>query len=415
MRIRIIIFLCMIVFLTSWLIACDPDEPTTNPNPAVVVYPKESGMPAYLFTASHYMDKVYRINLESLDVDEVSVGEEPRTLAASSDGMTIAVANKKGESISIINALSLNVATIRTGYTPRDVKFSPDDAYIAVANFDNETVSLIDARTREQWDFWVGGGPANVAFDQNSRFLAVACYNEDSVQALDVRKLVTGQFLEVGFNWQRGYDRPQVLTFGKEGTPGENFLFVGSRNDPYDYETNSYADSIAVLQMSQSMETDPSFVPKVTYIKAAPNPSGFIWSHAGDMLFSINPYTDEWGDNNVIDTVSVIYPISPRDTPKEAYRFVMDDEPVAAALSPNESVMAIANMGGHSVILVYYETGATRRISTEVKPYALAFNPSGTKIVVVHDTPLMPVSMIDVASGSSKVVIDSVTMFDYVD
>ena len=399
--------LAFAILLLIGLAGCASDEPITSPHAAAVVYPQNSKGAAYLFASNRFLDRVYRIDLESLDVKVVKVGKKPRNIAPSPDGNYIAVANEEGASITIIGTANLCTRTIMTGFTPKDVRFSPDGKWIAVANYDNESVALVDARQFSTFEIWVGGGPASVAFDETSTRLAVACYDEDSVKIIDVE---TKEIERSWFGYDYGYDRPQVILFGRAGTPSENMLFVGNRKSPGDaYEHGSYDESIAILHLTEDWIENLDFQPVSELVTSGANPRGLLLNHDGDRLITLNYSFEE----TETDTLSMIAIESQGST--EIKRFISQRNPVAAALASNKDLLAVANKNSASVSLFDLEFQGAVHVKTVEKPYALAFNPSGTKVVVVHETPLMPVSIVDVERGTSKVVIKSASMNDWVE
>lgn len=382
------------------------DEPIPSPHAIAIVTPQSSDQTPYLFASNRFLHKVYRINLETLDVDEISVGKKPRNIAASPDGSLVAVANERGKSITVIDSITLAKTTVQTGYCPRDVQFSPDGNWIGVANLEGETVSLINAHSGNMWNIWVGGGPNSVAFDPTSRFLAAACYNEDAVKIINVE---TKKYY---YNWmdQGAITRPQAVTFSKQYDDGSYLLFVGCHEDPYEYHHESYADSIVVLHWQGDWYENESYQPTTTVVRAGPNPRGFLWNYERDRLFAVNHVFGESEYGYTIDTVSVLKVEYNREpNVREDFRFVTEENPVAATITPS-GMLAVANKNGGSISLLDTNTYSSRNYGTLAKPYALAFNPSGNKVIVVHETPLMPLSVVNLQTGKVKVVFDSLSM-----
>ena len=402
----------VLIVLAFAVLGCGlaPDKPITSPHAVVVVKPQEGGGVSYLFAANKYLGKVYRVNLYTLAIDEITVGRKPENIAASPDGYLVAVANNADKSITVIRAATLAKKTVVTGRRPSDIGFSPDGNWLGVANSENETVSLIDAHSGKLWNnIWVGGGPAALAFDPTSRFMAVACYDEDAVKIVSVqeKKVVTA--------WSNSQviNRPQAVIFSNGAIRGETLLFVGCHEDPYVENGGSYAESIAVLHLSPTWADDPEeYTPQMQIIRAGPNPRGFLWNHAGDKLLAINHVFEDWDSNYNVDTLSLI---DVSGAIAEEQRFVTGHNPVAAALAPEEDVVAVANKGGASITIVDLTDNSSFDVSTIARPFAVAFTPSGHKVIVVHDSALMPLSVVDLASGSSRVVYDSLSMNDWIE
>jgi len=409
------VFAFCLFFLFFGIVGCGlEDEPIPSPHAVVLINPSNSSGEQYLFASNRFLDRVYRINTRSLNVDEIKVGAKPRNITANPDGTLVAVANEAGKSISIIATESLQTWKVSTGYEPRDIRFSPDGAWLAVANYKNETVSLIHMDNKTlQSQIWVGGGPVSLDFDPTSAYVAVVCYNEDAVRVIDVEEK------KVIFDWQDDelLDRPQAVVFGHADSPAEGLLFVGCRRDPDDPEHESYADSIAVFHLTERWYDNHVFEPEIEIIRSGPNPRGFGWTQDGDKLLAIN-HVFEYSDTYDVDTLSVLDIV--RGEVDESYRIVVGDNPVALARAPEVDMFAVANKDGGSVTVVDLDEDsgsyqATASISTEINPYALAFSPDGRKVVVVHETPLMPVSVVDLDTGKSKVVYRSVGYDDWIE
>jgi DNA-binding beta-propeller fold protein YncE len=436
------------VALALTLLGCGLPEAQPSPHAATVVQPLNGEGKLYLFASNRFVDAVYRIDLETLKFKAVKVGDKPRNLAASPDGLQVAVANEGDHSISLIDSVHLDTRTVQTGRKPFDVRYSPDGLWLAVANYDDETVSLIDPATRELWDVWVGGGPSSVAFDDRSEFVAVACFHENAVKLIGVAdKLAVASWLLDDIAGAPVDAHPQTVTFGPAGTAHQRTMFVGMRPDDYDTEAengyDSYADSIAVIPFPPRFSEDPTATPDgVQIVRAGPNPRGFIFNHAGDRLLAINHVYDVFDEHNPNDTISELtYSAGDEEQASgwrdaaakrpvavglavraydwmadltahwfEQRRYAVDRNPVAGALAPDRDLVAVANKDSGTVSLLDLTDAGTVRVSVDDKPFALAFTPSGRWIVVVHETALMPVSVIDVQNGTSKKLYESLSM-----
>ncbi|MCZ7584082.1 MAG: YncE family protein [Deltaproteobacteria bacterium] len=448
------------------------DEPTTPPNTAVVARPSRASGQRFLFASNPYMDAVYRINLDNMDVDEVRVGNKPRDIAVSPDGNTVAVVNEENGSISVIDTVSLANRGVRVGYRPRDVVFSPDGTLLATANYDESSVSVIDLADLTQWKVSVGGGPTSLSFDTESRYLAVANYSTDDFEVIDLetKQTLLGWLRAVLHLWADDpyttttvfcwplfwpfcwyavdthvdglwdlLDRPQVISFGVAGTPSERMLVLGTRVDPFDEIDSTTEFSVLAMTWPEGM-TFGEFAQAVEdyvedeiddddtadddtvdigddlavygqFVATAINPGAFVWNRTGTALYTIN-----FGKDDAI-SVSTVCRLSLNEdgVMKEEGRAAVGLHPVALAISDDDTLVATANKDENTVTIVRADGWSTKTVTTEARPFALAFNGSGTKLIVVHETPLMPVSVVDVASGSSKVVIDSLSMSRWMD
>lgn len=412
-KLRVLIIVVTFALIGTSGCYWDNDEPITSPHATVLVNLSKEGGPTYLFASNRFLDTVYRINLDNMKIDEVQVGTKPRNIAARPDGTKVAVANESSRNITLIDTKTLGTCTVQTGFFPKDIKFSPDGKWLAVANYESDSVSLINSKNFDLWDIWIGGGPVSVDFDDQSMFVAVAAYNEDSIKIISVSEK------EVVQTWSHGqndfyFDRPQVVLFGKSETNSENTIIVGSRLSPdenWDYHAD-YDDSIAVLYLTPNWrDLIASFVPNSDVIRAAPNPRGLFWNHNSDRVLAINHY---FFNDTPWDKVSVL-DVSEGRNVEETRRYTVDKDPVAAALSPDKDLFAVACKKGGAVNLIDIEKQTIRYVKTLALPYALAFNNKGTKVIVVHESALMPVSVVDVVTGKSEVVYESIAMDEWID
>ena len=417
MMIKRSIVLPILFFMGIFMINCGlPDEPITSPHAISIVRPQGDNGPTFLFASNRFLDKVFRINLENLSVKEIDTGEKPRNIASNDQGTLVAVANEKGHSVTIIDTMTLAKATVWTGYQPTDLRFSPDSKWIAVANYLDQTVSLINLSTYAAKDIWVGGGPTSVAFDDTGSKLAVACYKSYSVAVINMET----HAVEASWVWDdywhhhgSQYDRehPQVVLFGKDGTSGENLLFVGHKEGPdywdhsWEYYPDDYNGVLSILTLADDWRQNVTVNPLIDMIVVGANPRGLIWDKTGESLITIN--------HNFIDSsqdsLSVV-DFDEEGDPYQSRQWVIGGNPVAAAISPTENIVAAACKNSGAVALVDLDFESRKLIGTADKPYALAFNQSGTKIVVVHESPLMPISIVDVRRGTSEVVKNSTSM-----
>ncbi len=395
------------------------DDPTTSRTTIAVVNtsnPGSSGELSFLFATNHYVDRVYRINLDTLDVDDVKVGKKPRAIAASPDGRFVACANEDSNSISVIPTVSLNAWSVAVGWKPLELRFSPNGRWLAVANYEYLSVALIDTNNGAMSVIYACTGPTSLDFSSDSETLAVACYGSGSVQLIDTNeKQVIHGTMEDG---TEVYDRTQVVLFGRENTNAQNLLFTGFREGPWDEAASGTNFSIGVIDLEEDpWETD--------FVEAAINPRFFFWNHAGDKLIAIHhgqdpevetynedhsvTYTYDSGGALIPGQISVLEVDEDRNVETKD-RYIISGNPVAAAIDPNRDFIAVADKDDGKVVFVDLDEKTQFEVSTKTRPYALAFNSAGTKLVVVHETPLMPVSLVDVAGRSSKLVYESLSM-----
>ncbi|MDP8225387.1 MAG: YncE family protein [Candidatus Lernaella stagnicola] len=456
------VFFFLLVFSLAFSIACgDMPEAIPAPHAIATVQPYGDGGKTFLFATNRYTDQVYRVDLSNFDVREVKVGNKPRNITASPDGRQVAVASEKDKSITLIDTLSLHARRVHTGREPRDVRYSPDGQWIAVANYKNESVSLIGSQSGEHYVVWVGGGPASVAFDETSRIVAVACFYEESIKVIGVAsKQIVAQWNMYEIPGLDVFSEPQAVAFGPAGTPAGRTLFVGMRTDSY-VTSDAYADSIATIPLW--VADDELEIGHARGIRAGPNPRGFSFDHDGGRVIVINKSLTEGDESGYdVDTLSVLIrdtgeteppPISgPGKAPtfpvevgrpsladyepppdqlerirgkprsallesawRELSRLVMERNPTAVAMHPEKDRIAVACRNGDTVIVVDLDSLQMSMFATEERPYALSFDPTGQYVIVAHETPLMPLSIIDTYDGDVRVLFDSLSMRDWVE
>jgi DNA-binding beta-propeller fold protein YncE len=424
MRFLFALGILIAIFCAAFLACGVENTPTTSRTTTAIVNthnPGFSGKLSFLFATNHYVDHVYRINLDTLDVDNVEVGDKPRSIAASPDGKFVVCANEDSTTITLIHSETLTTWWAIVGMKPVELRFSPDGNWLAVANFENHSVALINTYTREVSHIDACSGPTSLDFDDNSEILAVACYHAGTVQLIDVNEKTTldsdpAEGIEV-------HNRTQVVLFGREGTNAQNLLFAGFRESPLDEAIVGSNYSIGVIDFEQE-PWEPEFV------LSAINPRTFFWNHAGDKLISIHHGQD--GEDNIIDSLEeavlgIIFPeatipgqvsvlaVDENRHVAEEKRYIIGGNPVTAAMDPNRDFIAVADKENSTVVFIDLVQKRQFSIKTEIRPYALGFNSSGTRVIVVHETPLMPVSMIDVANRKSKVIYKSLSMNRWVE
>jgi YVTN family beta-propeller protein len=105
----------------------------------------------------------------------IPVGETPDTLAITPNGRTAYVANRFGNSVSVIDiATAANVKTIEVGTQPIGVAISPDGSLVYVSDYKSEKVSIISTATNTVvGELKVEGQPAPPAVTPDGRFIWV--------------------------------------------------------------------------------------------------------------------------------------------------------------------------------------------------------------------------------------------------
>lgn len=130
----------------------------------------------------------------------VPVGMVPESLAVSPDGKTIAVANSRARSISLIDIAGFTQRALLTvPGAPVRVAYSPDGRTLAVSLNDQERVALLDTGSGKQRALVHAGVlPDGLAFSPDGAFLYVALTGDHAVAVLRlhdrqvVRRIQTG-------------------------------------------------------------------------------------------------------------------------------------------------------------------------------------------------------------------------------
>ncbi len=130
----------------------------------------------------------------------VPVGMVPESLAVSPDGRTIAVANSRARSVSLIDVASFTQRSLlMVPGAPVRVAYSPDGRTLAVSLQDQERVALLDAATgRQQALVHVGVLPDGLAFSADGAFLYVALTGDHAVAVLRLHDRRITHRIQVG-------------------------------------------------------------------------------------------------------------------------------------------------------------------------------------------------------------------------
>jgi DNA-binding beta-propeller fold protein YncE len=162
-----------------------------------------------------------------------------------------------------------------------------------------------------------------------------------------------------------------------------------------------------------------------------------LWNHEGTAMLAFNH--GEATDSGVVDTVSEVEwtdqnaPTPPPPAAKfgiaaladlnllsplanwfEKRRFIVGQNPAGAALAQGRDFVAVANEDSHSISLIDMADNSVQMIGVAASPYAVAFSPSGRYVFVVHETPLMPVSLVDTQTGGAWILYKSLSMYRWI-
>ncbi|OBH27565.1 hypothetical protein A5692_24480 [Mycobacterium sp. E342] len=150
-----------------------PDSLTIGPDGAVLY-------------ATHYdHSSVTAIDLATLRVTRITLGDNPIGVQVTPDGLQAYVANRR--SLSVIDTVAGAAERISVGDLPRCVRISPDGKYAYASNFGDHSVSIIDTIAgcvAETID--VGGQPEALALSPDGDRLYVGDYWSGTVTVLSV-------------------------------------------------------------------------------------------------------------------------------------------------------------------------------------------------------------------------------------
>lgn len=84
----------------------------------------------FVYLADSFHNKVYRVNIDTHEIDEVNVGRDPRHMCLSNGYLY--VSNFESDNISIIELDNFNLTgSIPTGIKPHDIKIKDNNIYIS--------------------------------------------------------------------------------------------------------------------------------------------------------------------------------------------------------------------------------------------------------------------------------------------
>ena len=392
-RILPVILLCVAFF------GCSNDPVTADETLVYVETSQTAWGNRYFFVSNRFLDTIYRINLDSLDVAEIKVGKAPKVIAGSPDGSTIAVANGGSETISFVDTETLEKRSRKVNGTPGAIAFSNDGKNLAVAITEPDTVLLIDTETYDGQTSHACSDPVALDFSPDGLRLSIGCFRY-GVRELSIKP----------DGYRGSYDVPyvQAIKNGKEGSVAEGLLFVGTK-DYYD-DIDNTASIYALIRDLDAEDFDRQY--DEFRIPAAENTRQILFNHDGDKLIALHNVKE--GDDEV--SIHLI-----QDDQEKGHLFplqssvIVHKSPVFAALHPRDDRLAVACRNSDVVELIDLDLGEKRTVRTEPRPGVLAYSPDGETIIVIHDTPLMPVSLINAESGKARVLFDSLSMAEWLD
>lgn len=208
---------------------------------------------------------------------QVPVGRHPAHVVLTPDGRHAYVTNGGDDTVSVIDAAARTlVATIPVGQYPHGLRARPDGKEIYVANLKAGTVSVIDTSSqKEVAQITAGKGPAQTGFTPDGRWAFVSLSQENAVALIDpssrqvVRKIAVGS-VPIQLYATADSRTLVVANQGSRQKPGRTVSLISletfqviqtietaagahgvvvDRDGRYAYITNTYANSVSVLDL----------------------------------------------------------------------------------------------------------------------------------------------------------------------
>jgi hypothetical protein len=359
---------------------------------------------SYLFVANQYMDVVSRMDMESLDVTNIDVGERPYTMDITPDGTTVVVALRDGRGVSLIDARAgRETARVYAGFEPLDVAIQPQGRYAGVANFENNSVALIDVDRRRGLPLFAPNGPAAVDFTADgTRMLAVSWF-VPALRAYDVETRETVlekvfgpedlEALGIDDAWEfwnpADYEdgpRMQALAAGPADGPLSGHALVALKY---------YDDFVAYGEEGFY----PSFLLAVDWTTGAVDqalrlPDGAIaigYAPNGKRAYVVceSHYTDF-----VANLVAEIE-IAEDGTLSARFEYPVGEDPTSLAVNPERAEVYVVGRDAADLSVLEVNTFFQYEIGLREKPFTVSVSPSGRRIFVSHDNPLGSLSVVD--------------------
>lgn len=173
-------------------------------------------------------------------ITTITVGLDPRGIAATPNDKFVYVANYGSNTVSVIDQFTHEeINLIPVGSGPTGVDVTPDSAFIYVTNADDNTVSVIETTTNTVTatiSVDIGNTPWGVAVSPDGRFTYVANYGSNTVSVIDSDP-ASGTCNQVIQTVNVG-TQPYGVAFSKKGTNAQAYV------------TNSGSDSVSVIETS---------------------------------------------------------------------------------------------------------------------------------------------------------------------
>jgi len=337
-----------------------------------------------LLAANPDSDSVSIVNLEGgMNVKEVAVGDDPRTVAISADGSRAYSANRAGNSISVIDVeKGLSVAEVTVGARPYGIVLSPDGQTLYIALQGDDQLVLLDTSSLQILARWpTADRPSGLALTEDGQTLLISHLLLSQVTVLDLP--LYNVFLPVLYGSGAGglisLHEPPIREDGDVSQSSNIFLWpdsnlvqsivigpVGSR---------AYIPHTLSNSANRSLTLDTTMAPVVSVLDLAAR------EHLVGEQFNLE----------LLDPPAVGLPFD-------------------AAIKPDGSEMWVLNAASNDITVIDLESG-TRLAHVEVgdNPRGIIINPGGDK-VYVNNTLSSTLSVIDASTYTTTVTIPITTL-----
>ncbi len=309
----------------------------------------------------------YNLVTSSSDPAITNLKYSSSAIGITPDGNTILSVNPDSNSLSFIDTTTLElVEEIIVGQNPRSVAVSPTAELAAVANFGSDTISVIDLNQHQHSSqIAVGDRPIAVAFSPAGQYLAVAESGDDTVRIIDSITLDTLKLFHT-------LDRPYSLAF----SPSRNQLLVSHllsgvlsviTYPPYSLHlpfisaisSSQHGDDLLIVQSEPPLEIN--FIKTiVTLPNVAPSPAVLV-NPPGTRAYLPQTMANGLGRNTQFDTtvfpkVSVVDLTSLTNLTSEHISLPEVDQPVGlpwdAAIGKTGTELWVVNAASNDVSVI---------------------------------------------------------------
>ena len=302
----------------------------------------------------------------SHDVPELSQPISSSALAVSSNGKFIAAVNPDSDSITLIDAISSGVLDeIPVGDDPRTLSFTPDSEKILVANNGSSSISVVDIASRtEEAQYSVGLMPYGVVSDGLYAF--VSEFGSGNISIFKVETGILVKRIKVD-------PFPAGLALSKDAKT----LFV----------THFFSGAITVIERQKFRVMQTITLGSDTnlsqFIAITPNgEKAYVPQTRSNITNTALLFdTTEFPIVNVVDTKTLSLLVKKRITLDTA------DEPVnmpfALVFSPSGKTLYLANAGSNDISVIDLNTNrGIGHINVGSNPRGIAITPDGARIFV---------------------------------